>query len=152
MRENHGNIRATWNVLNKAMRPNSNQKQLPDHFIEKDVVLNNSKTIANEFNLFFTNIGAKIANSITSIDKTTFKMSSRVMQSMFLGDISEHEILAIVMRSKNKTSTDSNELDMAIIKRTIDCIVKPFTYICNLSLKTGIFSTANESCKSNSHF
>lgn len=67
-------MKATWNVLNKAMRPNSKKNILPSYFTENDVVHNDSKTIANEFNLFFANIGASIVNCIVHRNKTkTFK-------------------------------------------------------------------------------
>lgn len=71
-------------------------------------------------------------------------MGSRIMQSMFLEKVSELEVLSIVNKCKNKTSTDSDGLDMTIIKRTIDCIVKPLTYICNLYIQTGLFKTRDK--------
>ncbi len=40
---------------------------------------------------------------------------------------------------KNKTSADWNEIDMTTVKNVIDGIVKPITYICNLSFQTGTF-------------
>lgn len=43
---------------------------------------------------------------------------SRVLQSMFLGDVSENKILFTVNALKNKTSTDTDGLDMIIVKKT----------------------------------
>jgi len=47
--------------------------------------------------------------------------------------------LSIVGKCESKTSTDSDGLDMTIVKRTIDCIIKPMTFICNLSIQSGVF-------------
>lgn len=44
-------------------------------------------------------------------------------------------------------STDFNNLDMTIIKKVVAGIVKPFTYICNLSFQTGIFLSKNKTAK-----
>lgn len=66
-------------------------------------------------------------------------MESRIMQSMFLGEVQENEILSIVTKCENKTSTDSDGLDMAMVKRTIDCIINPLTFIFNLSIHSGVF-------------
>lgn len=65
--------------------------------------------------------------------------SSGVLQSMFLGEVSENENHTIVLKTKNKTSTGCDGIDMSIVKRTIDCINKPLSYIFNLSCQTGNF-------------
>ena len=62
-----------------------------------------------------------------------------MVQSMFVDKVSEEEIVLIVTKLKSKTSIDSDGLDMEIVKRTIDCIVKPLCYIFNLSFQTGTF-------------
>ena len=59
--------------------------------------------------------------------------------SIFLRAAKEKEIIDIVSKCKNKTSTDWNEIDMTIVKKVINGIVNPLTYICNLSFKTGTF-------------
>ncbi len=54
---------------------------------------------------------------------------------MFLGEVSDGEILSTVSKCKNKTLTDSDGTDMTILKKTISCIIKPLSYIFNLSLQ-----------------
>jgi len=60
-------------------------------------------------------------------------------KSIFLCGIDESDVIEIVRKLKNKTSTDINSIDIVIIKEVIDFIVKPLTYICNLSFQKGIF-------------
>ena len=43
---------------------------------------------------------------------------SKVVQSMFLGEVSENEIILTVAKLRNKTSIDSDGLDMIIVKKT----------------------------------
>ena len=59
--------------------------------------------------------------------------------SMFLFEIEETEILNLVNHCKHKTSTDYNNINMVIVKKVIGDIVKPFTYICNMSFVQGVF-------------
>lgn len=59
--------------------------------------------------------------------------------SMFLTAVEEKEIIDIVNKCKQKTSTDCNNIDMEIVKWVIEAISKPSTYICNLSFQTGKF-------------
>lgn len=96
----------------------------------------------NEFNSFFVNVGPNLANDITKNHGQTesgWKRENRVMQSLFLGEVSENQIISVVAKTKNKTSTDSDGIDMKIVKMTIDCIFKPLCYVHNLSFKTGVF-------------
>lgn len=58
---------------------------------------------------------------------------------MFLCGIEERDIIDVVNKFKNKTSTDVNFIDMCTLKEVIHSIVKPLTYICNLSFQAGIF-------------
>ncbi len=51
----------------------------------------------------------------------------------------EREIVDIVMKCKNKRSFDCNDIDMSIVKKVIEGISKPLTYICNPSLQTSTF-------------
>lgn len=69
------------------------------------------------------------------------------MQSMFLGEVSENQLISVVAKTKNKTSTDRDGIDMKIVKMTIDCIFKPLCYVYNLSFKTGVFPDRMKTAK-----
>ena len=58
---------------------------------------------------------------------------------MFVEGTDEIEIIDIVNKCKAKTSLDNHGFDMALVKNIIEYVAKPLTYICNQSLKTGIF-------------
>lgn len=55
--------------------------------------------------------------------------------AMFLCDVDENEILDIVNNCKHKLSTDFNDIDMALVKKVFMGILKPLTFICNLSFQ-----------------
>lgn len=140
--DNKNNIKGTWNILNKVMGNKTAHTALPDHFIYNNKTLYDLNEVANEFNSFFVNVGPNLADSIKIHDMSLqrgWRGDSRVLQSMFLGDVSESEIMSIVSKSKSKTSIDCDGIDMVILKKTIDCVVKPLCYICNLSFGRGIF-------------
>uniref|UniRef100_A0A3B3IP09 Reverse transcriptase domain-containing protein n=1 Tax=Oryzias latipes TaxID=8090 RepID=A0A3B3IP09_ORYLA len=97
--------------------------------------------MANEFNSFFVNIGPNLAENITCNlqSKDIIENKNWISHSMYLSDVTENDILTTVYKLKNKTSKDSDGIDMKLIKMTIDCVVKPLHHIFNLSLKLGIF-------------
>ena len=66
---------------------------------------------------------------------------------MFVSAVNDREIIDIVKTLKNKKSTDCFDIDMTLVKSIIECIVQPFTYICNLSFQTGIFPSKMKTAK-----
>lgn len=144
LEKNKTDIKRTWNILNKLLgKSTSGQDSTPHHFINEDnKKIKNLNEVVNEFNSFFVNVGPKLVENIEKHNlgsQNGGTRGSRVLQSMFLGDVSENKILFTVNALKNKTSTDTDGLDMIIVKKNIDCIVKPLSYIFNLSFQSGIF-------------
>ena len=61
------------------------------------------------------------------------------LSTMLVSPATESKILNLVSNFSSKTSEDVHGICMKLIKNVIHNIVKPYTYICNLSLKSGIF-------------
>lgn len=59
--------------------------------------------------------------------------------TIFLSAMTESEVLTTVNKFKNKTSTDFYDLNMILVKKVIISVLKPLTYICNMSFQTGAF-------------
>ena len=58
---------------------------------------------------------------------------------MFLTAVGEREMLDIISKCKNKRPADCDGIGMTIIKRVIEEIIQPLTYICNLSFQVSKF-------------
>lgn len=82
--------------------------------------------------IFFVNIGPTLAKEINPHTDDNFVFPHGISDSMFLGGVCESDVLEVVRKFKNKTSNDCNTIDMSLIKDVIDCVVGPFTYICNI--------------------
>ena len=98
--------------------------------------------VDNSFNQFFVNVGPELAERIPdpgTSGEDYDKLLERNPYSMFLKAVEEKEILDIVTKFKNKKSTDLNDLDMTLVKKVIEGISKPLTFICSLSFQTGTF-------------
>ena len=66
---------------------------------------------------------------------------------MFLSPTTEDEVIGIVKTCKHKTSTDSNDLSMSVIKKVIQPITLPLTAIFNMSFQTGVFPSSMKLAK-----
>lgn len=123
----------------------------PQYFKDNDTTVSGMNDVVNGFNKFFVSVGPKLAEEI---DNPQSEGEGKVVDlldsnpnSMFLKAADEKEIIDIVSNCKNKRSTDWNDIDMALIKVVIGVIVKPLTYICNLSFKTGVFPCKMKTAK-----
>ncbi len=106
--------------------------------------MSNMNDVVNGFNNVFVSIGPRLAEEIENPKIVIGEVQAMDFldnnpNSMYLKLTDEKEIIEIVSKWKNKKSTDWNDIEMALIKEIIDAIVKPLTYICNLSFKTGVF-------------
>ena len=139
---NHRNdVKGTWKILNQLIRKKNNTNMYPDTFRKDDgSLVKGNKSIANNFNDFFVNIGPKLASKITPTGETNIYdyLDSRNDNSLFLKPVDHQEILNIVSQCKSKNSEDNDNLSMAIIKHIISAVIEPFNHICNLSFLTGI--------------
>ena len=95
--------------------------------------------VVNKFNIFFVNVGPKVADEIEDPVTSNDNLIDRNPSTMFLKPVEEKEIIDTVNECKNKTSTDNHEIDMKIVKKVTHGISKPLTHIFNLSLQTGQF-------------
>ncbi|XP_051941777.1 uncharacterized protein LOC127614482 [Hippocampus zosterae] len=142
LEQNKGNTQEIWKILNQVIRNSPKKIDYPEYFIKgKNTILEKTAEIATEFNEYFVNIGSNLAKQIPDptnlfeIDRYVEKNSS----TMFLTAVKQEEVSNIIKTFKNKKSTDCFNIDMTIIKQIIEYVVRPFTHICNLSFKAGIF-------------
>ncbi|XP_024116978.1 uncharacterized protein LOC112138628 [Oryzias melastigma] len=83
------------------------------------------------------------AQSTTLIDNIfTNNIENTYMSGLTICDITDHLpvfTLSDINKFKSKNSADCHDIDMTVVKKVINSISKPLTYICNLSLQTGRF-------------
>lgn len=139
LEKSKNNTKDIWNILNKIIKNSSGSISYPLYFIENEKNIKNSEEIANKLNSFFVNVGPNLEKEIKKTGTEEGSLIDRNINTMVLNPIVDKEILNIVNQCKNKTSTDFNDLDMKVIKYTIESIVKPLTHIFNLSLQNGQF-------------
>ncbi len=61
-----GDIRGTWKKINDILNRTKRKKTFPSSFKDGENIINDKIMIANKFNIFFTNIGPKLAAEIVT--------------------------------------------------------------------------------------
>ena len=108
-------------------------------FTINNETIDDSKIIANEFNHFFTSIGSELADKITcSVDPISYV--DTIVNSIVISYASYMDVKNTILSLKN-SSPGCDEFPAFIAKQWIDNYVVPLTYVINMSLMEGIFSS-----------
>ena len=138
-------LRKTWRTIDDTLNKKSNKSKFPSKFIVNNRTVTDHKKIADEFNIFSSNIGLTLSASIKLDDSTiafTDYLDNFTEHRFSFSKITENETLTIINNLKSKNSSGHNEISNRLLK-SIKCeISKPLTIIINQSLETGIFPDA----------
>jgi hypothetical protein len=140
LKANVKNPKKTWDLLKEA----TNQKYKTNNIngIQINDLLNeNEKDMAEEFNTFFSEVGVKISNSIknTSLEPDDFIPPNPNPPNLEFGRISPMVVKNTISNFKSKTSQDIDGISNKLLKAISNEICTPLAHIFNLSPNQGIF-------------
>ena len=135
-------MRKTWRTINDTLNSKSNKSKFPTKFIVNNKTITDHKEIADQFNIFFSNIGSTLSEAIKLDDSTlafTDYLINLTDHRFNFSKITERETLNIISNLKSKNSSGKDEISNKLLKSIKYEISKPLTIIINKSLETGIF-------------
>ena len=138
-------MKKTWKTIDETLNRRKNKTKFPSEFIVNNRSITDHKEIADQFNIFFSNIGSTLSDSIEINDNTldiTDYLNTPTEHRFNFNRITESETLTIIIKLKSKNSSGKDEISNKLLKSIKDEIAKPLTIIINQSLKTGIFPEA----------
>ena len=145
-----GNIKSTWKILNTIINKKTNTSKLPSHFECNEINIVSKQSIADGFNNFFVDVGSNLDKKITVADNAASIydfMGQQCPNSMFINPVSEDEVVNIIKSCKPKHSKDCDDINMYVLSKVTDQIVKPLVHIFNLSFSSGIFPSEMKTAK-----
>ena len=115
---------------------------LPISIEHNNTLITDPNKIANTFNDYFANIGTDLAENICEYGNN--EMYQQYLQtssqcSCTFEKINKDDILTIINKMDNKSSSGYDGLSNKIIKTIKNEINKPLTYIINQMITSGIF-------------
>ena len=135
---NNGNLSKVWQTISELIK--SKKKCYPDTLIKNGNEIKDPKEISNMFNEYFTNIGPKLASTVsTNSGHFTQYLSNKTDKSLFFKPTNSNEIIDIVKSLKPSRSCGYDEISVALLKKIIFYISSPLTHIVNLSFISGVF-------------
>ena len=101
------------------MNKNRKSNDFPLEFIVNNESITDTKDIANHFNNFFSNIGTNLSSSIKLDDRNaafTDYLHNPTDHSFTFSQINEREVLSIINKLKNETSSGKDGISNKLLK------------------------------------
>lgn len=106
----------------------------------------NEKSVIDNVNMFFINVGQNLASKIdTNLDYTLLRDSIPIQShssSFVLLETDLNEVCATITNLKNVTATGTDEISSKFLKMAKHLIAPPLTYVVNLCFTHGVFPNA----------
>jgi hypothetical protein len=138
--EADGNGSKTWSIANELLERKQKDSVYPEFFKVKGANINDDECIANEFNVFFRNIGDSLASEIEK-SKLGFRehleKNEKPKSKFIFRQVLEDNIEKIVKKMKGKQSSSFDGMSNKLLKAIIHNLKKPLTKLINLSLESG---------------
>jgi hypothetical protein len=134
-------MKKTWSVINNILNKTKKKKQFPEYFCVEGEQIRDKLEIANKFNIYFTNIGPTLANSIIQpLGKsfTTF-LNKTISSKLTFHEVTTDYVNKLIDKLRTKTSSGFDGISTKLLKYIKDLLLFPLTLTINQSLKTGIF-------------
>lgn len=131
--------KAMWSILNNTLGKSKNGKAGME--IEENGKILNTSELTEKFNTFFINAPRIVTSDLPQ--RIDFHFIDDCLEganySLFLRPLSEEDVSDLILKLKNSNSSGHDEISNILLKRIAIYIIKPLTYLINLSLEQGIY-------------
>ena len=127
-------IKKTWSVIKEAIGKEKNyQQSLPKKIFVEKKEITDIKSIAENFNRYFTEIGA----TLTNLNFHQYLEAYNITQQE--KDLTVNELKDAFFSLKLNKSPGYDEVSFNVIKKCFGSLHKPLFHIFNVSLYNGTF-------------
>ena len=138
-------MKKTWRTINETLNRNKKSSNVPSLFYDNGRTLSNMKEIANAFNVYFANIGEKLASEIEEnvnniADYTNYISVLPSIETRFqFKCITDGDTRLAIDNLENKSSSGHDGISNKLLKLLKFELSKSLTLIINQMITTGVF-------------
>lgn len=133
-----------WRTINELAGRKTKKDIFPleqyigDRNLSRD--LDVRKQIANEFNIYFSQVGNNLAQAInTSGPKVVNDADYTVNSTFTLSTVTEHDLLRHIHSLRGGSAPGHDCISASFLKAHANVLLKPLLHVINISLQTGEF-------------
>lgn len=134
-------IKNTWSTINGILKKGNKNKQFPKQFEINGLSISNEKSIADEFNKYFINIGPNLTQNTDYPPNSSFKdyLTSPLANNFEFKTVTPNSIVNIINSLKPKTSCNFDRISSKLLKNIKHEISFTLANIFNQCIKQSIF-------------
>ena len=138
-------MKKTWRTINETLNRNKKSSNVPSLFYDNGRTLSNMKEMANAFNVYFANIGEKLASEIEEnvnniADCTNYISVLPSIETRFqFKCITDGDTRLAIDNLENKSSSGHDGISNKLLKLLKFELNKSLTLIINQMITTGVF-------------
>ena len=110
-------------TINETLNRSKNKSDLPNEFLVDNRTITDPKEIANSFNVFFSTIGTNLSSNVNN-HNTNLKFNDYLNHPtdhrFKFQQVSTKEVVSIINKLKNKTSSGKDEISNKLLKSIKD--------------------------------
>ena len=136
------NTKKLWELINRSIGKTSNKNCVIDKIKIGNVEHVEPVEIANDLCNYYSNIGARLANSIPTPKHDSrfyLKKITPSPKSLYVSPTTKQEIINIINNLPNKNSSGHDNINNILLKNIKNEIAAPLESAFNMSLEQGIF-------------
>ena len=110
------NMKGTWAIIKGILNRTQPSTNFPEYFNINGQKITDKKVISNEFNSFFTNIGANITANLSMSNSDLFKgyLCQPTDRDFRFAPVSEEDVIKIIHNLKPKSSCGFDEISVKL--------------------------------------
>ena len=134
-------ISQLWKTFGKILNKDKTKNKNISSLIINDDKVTEPQIIADFFNIFFCEIGERLASNFSNQNNNDYKqyLHEPASQSIFLFNTNVTEIINTVRNLKNNNSTGHDGISLKFMKLTLPILAPALVKIFNLSLSSGVY-------------
>ena len=134
-------IKNTWRIIKDILNSTKKKNNYPEAFWINGELISDKVVLANQLNLYFSNIGSNLASQIVASDQKSYTdyLQSPCNIAFNFKEITVQYTMEIIDSLKAKSSCGVDGLSVKLLKLIKDEISTALTLVINQSLLSGIF-------------
>ena len=136
---NESNVKKLWSTMKDIISKNKLRRDYPRSININGKIITDKKTISEEFNAFFTNVGPTLASKIKKTDQNILRFMKDTSACFKIKAIDDTELKCAFEKLKINKAPGFDDYNARIMKNIYEKIKLPLCHIVNLSFKNGVF-------------